>query len=149
MKNITGPSVSGADFFGRERELEQLGSAVKDGNHVLLSAPRRIGKTSLVLRLVDVLKEEGWRSFRCDVQAVPTEKAFFQTLVEALEAAGVKLPTSYKLTRGLDAAKQQLKGSKAKASGVEVELGGDLTDWVRTAETLEAVLTTLPDTPAL
>jgi AAA+ ATPase superfamily predicted ATPase len=43
MKNIIGKPVAGENFFGRERELQEL-SRISEDEHVLLLAPRRVGK---------------------------------------------------------------------------------------------------------
>ena len=51
--------VAGERFFDRESELETLKERVNDGNHTLLTAQRRIGKTSLVRELLRRLDEEG------------------------------------------------------------------------------------------
>ena len=40
--------VDGDRFFNREVELEMLAERARDGIHTLLTAPRRMGKTSLV-----------------------------------------------------------------------------------------------------
>lgn len=49
--------VEGDDFFDREIELELLEECVRDGTHTLLTAQRRIGKTSLVRELLRRLGE--------------------------------------------------------------------------------------------
>ena len=43
--------VDGENFFDRETELEALEERVRDGTHTLLTAQRRMGKTSLVREL--------------------------------------------------------------------------------------------------
>ena len=48
LKNKYGPWVSGEDFFDREREVGRLTELIDDGNNVLVVAPRRVGKTSLI-----------------------------------------------------------------------------------------------------
>ena len=53
MASITiGPPATGEDFFDRETLLEDIWEAVSKGS-VLLAAPRRVGKTSLMLRMRD------------------------------------------------------------------------------------------------
>lgn len=47
-RNKVGPWVIGEDFFNREAEVERLTQLIDEGHNVLLVAPRRIGKTSLV-----------------------------------------------------------------------------------------------------
>ena len=51
--------VEGERFFDREVELESLIERIADGNHTLLTAQRRMGKTSLVRELLRHLDEEG------------------------------------------------------------------------------------------
>jgi len=50
MKNCVGPPVTGNDFFGREKEQRDFWR-ILENDSVLLLAPRRIGKTSLMRRL--------------------------------------------------------------------------------------------------
>ncbi len=51
--------VDGDRFFDREAELESLRERVQDGTHTLLTAQRRMGKTSLVRELLRRLRDEG------------------------------------------------------------------------------------------
>ena len=44
--------VEGEKFFNREFELEALEARVREGTHTLLTAQRRMGKTSLVRELL-------------------------------------------------------------------------------------------------
>ena len=59
LKKAGGSWVAGERFFGRERDLGVLAERVREGAHTLLSAPRRIGKTSLVRELLRRLEESG------------------------------------------------------------------------------------------
>ena len=43
--------VDGEKFFDRKAELEALEDRVREGTHTLLTAQRRMGKTSLVREL--------------------------------------------------------------------------------------------------
>lgn len=51
--------VDGDRFFNREAELEELRERVHHGAHTLLTAQRRMGKTSLVRELLRQLEDEG------------------------------------------------------------------------------------------
>ena len=51
--------VDGDRFFDREAELEALMERVQDGIHTLLTAQRRMGKTSLVRELLRRLNDQG------------------------------------------------------------------------------------------
>ena len=60
MNSSTGRWVSGDNFFNRERELQILETRVRDGNHILLTGQRRMGKTSIAQELGRRLEAEGW-----------------------------------------------------------------------------------------
>lgn len=49
MKSEVGPPVDGDRFFNRTEELKLLEERIYEHKHTLMSAPRRIGKTSLML----------------------------------------------------------------------------------------------------
>ena len=51
--------VDGDRFFDRENELETLRERILDRNHTLITAQRRMGKTSLVRELLRRLEDEG------------------------------------------------------------------------------------------
>ena len=59
LRKAGGNWVDGDRFFNRDAELEALTERVKDGTHTLLTAQRRMGKTSLVQELLRRLKSEG------------------------------------------------------------------------------------------
>ena len=141
MKNRIGPPVTGDDFFNREEELERLRRAVEDGNHVLISAPRRVGKSSLVLKLCDHLGQHGWTVVQLDVQDVSDEVGLVRALLQALKDAGLKLPRGLRAEEIFRRLRNLFKGNKAKAAGVEVEIGGDETGvWDEIGGSLKRVL---------
>jgi hypothetical protein len=55
MRNINGPIVTGPDFFGRKPELIRLLRTLLTDS-LLLTAPRRVGKSSLVVRIRHLLQ---------------------------------------------------------------------------------------------
>lgn len=100
VANIVGRAVQGEDFFGRERELSDLR---EEGlrQHLLLLAPRRVGKTSLLHRLAVVMREEaGWHAVYCSVEDAADEVGFLRSLVEALETDAAAKPALKKLRKG-------------------------------------------------
>jgi uncharacterized protein len=82
MKSTTGQPVRGPNFFDREPELDELWFLV-ERDHVLMLAPRRVGKTSLLLRMQD-RPREGWKVVFVDVEAVDSEAAFVAKLLAEL-----------------------------------------------------------------
>ena len=67
MRNITGQAVVGDDLFGRTYELERLWEKLEQGEHILMLAPRRVGKSSMMQEL-DRAPREKWDVFYADVQ---------------------------------------------------------------------------------
>lgn len=63
--------MDGDSFFDREAELEALTERVREGTHTLLTAQRRMGKTSLVRELLRRLQQGG----QCETIFVDLEAA--------------------------------------------------------------------------
>ncbi|HIE53478.1 MAG TPA: hypothetical protein EYP85_17130 [Armatimonadetes bacterium] len=61
IRNTVGPPVRSEDFYDREEFVNRLWDRL-DRNHVLLAAPRRFGKTSVMYRLIDAPRGDGRRS---------------------------------------------------------------------------------------
>jgi hypothetical protein len=84
MRNMTGRPVSNGDFFNRDAELADLWWKL-DTDHVLLLAPRRVGKTSLMYKLRD---EAPARPDTCaiylSVPDIDTELEFVERLYRTL-----------------------------------------------------------------
>jgi uncharacterized protein len=64
---IVGSPVEGESFFGRVQELQCFLDHLERGNHVLISAERRIGKTSLIRKAQEKLKDK-FICLRLDLQ---------------------------------------------------------------------------------
>ena len=73
MHKAGGNWVTGDSFFNRKVELAALTERVKEGTHTLLTAQRRMGKTSLVRELL---------------RRLGGDKEAFETIFVDLEAAG-------------------------------------------------------------
>ena len=54
-----GPFVSGDEFFNRDIEIQRLTGLINENNNILIVAPRRVGKTSLVHETFRRLQKEG------------------------------------------------------------------------------------------
>ena len=59
LRKAGGNWVAGDRFFDREVEVEALMERVEDGTHTLVTAQRRMGKTSLVRELLRRLDDQG------------------------------------------------------------------------------------------
>ncbi|HYU32167.1 MAG TPA: hypothetical protein VEW48_08380 [Thermoanaerobaculia bacterium] len=88
IHNCVGAPVTGDDFFGREADQrrcwESLGS-----DHLLLLAPRRVGKTSLMLRLREGAFANEFEATYLSGADAEDEAHFVQKLFEAVAALHV------------------------------------------------------------
>ena len=71
-------------FTDREAELKELGSDLRNGQDVLLFAPRRYGKSSLVLRAAQAAVRKGVLVAYCDVMRTPTKERFAAALAKTV-----------------------------------------------------------------
>lgn len=72
-----GKEVTGYQFYDRKDACEDLYHALKDGSaNVVLYAPRRYGKTSLVLKVLQRFKSEGIKCIHFDFSKVDSIERF-------------------------------------------------------------------------
>ena len=134
MKSSTGPWVSGADFFDREAEIKLLGSRVRDGNHVLLTGQRRMGKTSIARELGRRLESEGWVVLFTDVEDATCAEDVIAEIAEAthpIQPISSKLAGSMK--RWFDAKVEEVSALDFR---VKIRAGLDAGSWRRYGEQL-------------
>lgn len=86
-RNIAGQVVRGGDLWGRENDLIELWQKIERGS-VLLTAPRRYGKTSMMYALRDVPRP-GWQVVYLNVEYVDSPAEFANELVARVLAHGV------------------------------------------------------------
>lgn len=89
ISNIYGPPVVGDDFYGRVNELSQAHQKLDSGHSLVLSAPRRIGKSSFAKRLVKEKSEQGWKCVYIDLEKTQSEAQFLNTLIAKFEQSNV------------------------------------------------------------
>ncbi len=88
--DVTVPVSSPGSFFGRSRDLEEVRSRLGRKQHVGVFGLRKAGKTSLLNRLGDLLRQDGTPVARVDLnQMINNDRDFRLTIVKAL-ASGVK-----------------------------------------------------------
>ncbi len=146
ISNITGSPVGGDDFFDRQWEFETLQRSILAGNSVLLTAPRRVGKSSLMLKAIQWFHTEGWIAIDVDVQDCDTEASFLEKLIDACREAGIKLPLLDEMAKKAKALKRFLAGSKVGGGGVQLEIGGDgPEDWREAGRLFKKILAQLAE----
>jgi uncharacterized protein len=79
---IVGSPVRGDDFWFRNEFVDTLWESI-DKHNVLLIAPRRIGKTSIMYRMLDFPKN-AWSVIHLNVEDIKTPAEFFITIVDAI-----------------------------------------------------------------
>ncbi len=67
VKNTTGPPVSGDNLFGRDAEIASLWQRLENNEHILMLAPRRVGKTS-IMHEIRRAPRSGWVVFYSDLE---------------------------------------------------------------------------------
>ena len=123
---VYGKVVRGKSFADREAEIEELMADIASGQSVIIFSPRRYGKTSLILEVLDHAREEGLLSVYLDLFKVTSEEGFIAAYakeVAKLQTGGVRsvLRNLRELLPRL-VPKVVLKSEKA---GVEVEFEFD------------------------
>lgn len=83
MKMSIGNPVTAEDFFDREAEQRAMWRRL-ERDHILLLAPRRIGKTSLMHRLCDTALSHHFQAAICSFAPCNTELECVQTLYKAV-----------------------------------------------------------------
>lgn len=123
MRNITGSPVEHSDFFDRPRDLARLQRELANGANLLLTAPRRVGKTSLVLRLCELERAAGRTEVFMNVEDCHDELAFAQRLIDGLSGSGLHPEALSRVSLAFRKARQAFSGINLGAAGVDMELG--------------------------
>lgn len=88
MRNPFGGEVSGYQFYDRAEMVETLRMRLTAGScNIVMFAPRRYGKTSLVAKVLRLMREkDGIPSLMFDLSMVPTLSRFCEEYVDAVYA---------------------------------------------------------------
>ena len=147
MHNITGQAVVADDLYGRDYELDRLWEKLQQGEHILMLAPRRVGKTSLMLELRRAPREN-WDVIYVDIEggddpadcmaailAALAAEPRYRSRFEAIPFSGAVRDVFGRLSASVDTG--VLRVELKRAIGRE---------WDHAADQLMARLTSLPDT---
>lgn len=83
MQIVVGQAVRKKNFWDRKYEMEDIWEAIESGSHILLVAPRRVGKTSIMYKIVDEPKEN-YIPLYLSVESADSENEFWKKLFNAL-----------------------------------------------------------------
>ena len=83
MKNQIGSPVRGDDFFKRDALTKKAWGLIQSGAHILIAAPRRVGKTSL-MRYLEDHPQQGFSFLFNITESVSNENEFFRRIMNKL-----------------------------------------------------------------
>lgn len=83
MKIIVGQAARKENFWGRETEVDNIWDAIDSGSHILLVAPRRVGKTSIMYKIIDEPREN-YIALYIDVESADSENEFWKKLFKSI-----------------------------------------------------------------
>lgn len=83
MKNSLGNPARGDAFYPRDKEIRQIYRVLRTGTSIYLSAPRRVGKTS-ILKHIEEFPEASYYFVYVITESIEVENDFFKTVFEEL-----------------------------------------------------------------
>jgi len=81
-----GAVVRGSNFYDRKEECKRIVDTLAGGNNLVLYAPRRFGKTSLVFKAIEQLEKQGFICVYFDFMPVFSPESFVRLYAKALAA---------------------------------------------------------------
>ena len=86
MKNpfVYGETVSGRHFCNRVNEVRELIRDIENGQNVIIYSPRRYGKTSLIIRVLERVKRKGILTFYADLYPAINKEKFIEIYAKAI-----------------------------------------------------------------
>ncbi len=92
---VFGKTVTGNSFVNRKQEIRELSDALRGGQSVIIYSPRRYGKTSLIKKVMSILKKEGVEIFYIDMYRIASIEGFYETysrlLLSGLKSGASKI----------------------------------------------------------
>lgn len=87
-----GSTVTGRNFCNRRDEIAELSQDIRNGTNILLYSPRRYGKTSLLLEVLEHMKAEGYLTYYLDLYPATTKEKFIALYARSIarEERGTK-----------------------------------------------------------
>src|SRR5215469_16338099 len=82
-KLIIGNAATGSNFYLRNDIVEEIWRELKKGNSVLLAAPRRVGKTS-VMQYMEERPIENYKLIFRNIQGINSANDFFERIYTLL-----------------------------------------------------------------
>lgn len=120
MRNITGAPVEGDDYFVRPREEGRILRELEQGTNLRINAPRRVGKTSLVLRMCHEWQRRSRKAVFLNVEDASDELSLLEKLLTGLLSEGLQPDAITKCKLWMGNARKAMGLSKVGA-GIDLE----------------------------
>jgi len=126
MAIVVGQTVRGENFWNRKIEVDNIWDALNSGSHILLTAPRRVGKTSIMYKVLDE-PQDNTIVLYVDTESADSKNEFWYKLFnrlleeEFLNTLKTKAKNLYENIKSINTRKLTL-------SGIEFE-DGSLIDY--------------------
>jgi len=120
---MTGQVAYGDNYFPREKDEKRIWRRLNHGSHLLLLAPRRVGKTSL-LRNLELKPENNYVFLYNIVQSCPTAHEYYERIIENLFESEFTDRLNKFTNWGKDALndfRKSIKGLNFSEAGIEFE----------------------------
>ena len=125
MKNIIGQPARGDNFYPRKREVNKIIDSLSNCNNIQITAPRRVGKTSILWFLFDN-DYANRRYVYVDTESIANEQEFFKKLLQEI-LRNEHISGSLKLKTAFEGANKFLKKLKSiKILNVGIELSQEM-----------------------
>ena len=141
MRIPAGKPVTGSNFIGRRKEISQIMGLLNHGQSVVLIAPRRFGKTSLVNEIIRQMRITGSYTTYVDLFSTPTKEILSAHITRAV-LKNKKLDGSFNRLRNSAVAMMRNASLKAVINDFEFILnfaGGQFNDWQLLEDSIEFI----------
>jgi uncharacterized protein len=131
MKITIGPPATKANFFPRNVEVQRIYRSLDDGNNIYLSAPRRVGKTSIMQHLQEKPKS-GYVFVYGDYEVCKSTNDFLKCLLTSLKESSAQFKKGSRVFNKIsETINQYLESLSIEISGVKLEakLKSEI-DWI-------------------
>jgi len=142
IQNVTNQVVEGSDFFDREREIARYWKGLQTDN-LLLLAPRRVGKSSVLRRMNRFADKEDFTGIYLDVSDCRDELHFVQRLYSAILDHHNSADRLWKEIENSWLGKTIKRVKKAGVGVFSLEFEANNSDWARMGEELAGALESL------
>lgn len=132
-----GTIVSGDHFYDRETETKKIMDTLVSGNNLVLFAPRRFGKTSLVFKVIQLLEQQDYICIYFDFLPVYSIESFIKLYVNAIQK---KQKNTDKIVQFITNAIKHIRPKITFGTDGKPELGVDFTESEVSVQTVSDIL---------